>query len=205
MDTKNMMVFVIVVFVADMLWQLYQNKKRNDMFKQLSALLAAGDYESFDELISAMKVLKLFPPFNIAFLKLNEAMMKGDRSAIDRAFDSFNVPMNKTQKEALYKRAFYYYLEVKEKQKANAYYHLLKDLKVRDEETLDIMYDTYVLDGYAYLENVEKQIEGLEEKQQMPYLSVLADMYRNKGESEKAESLETRINDFTEKLKAKEE
>ena len=45
----------------------------------------------------------------------------------------------------------------------------------------------------------------LEEKQQMPYLSVLADMYRNKGESEKAEAIETKINDFTEKLKAKQE
>lgn len=205
MDTKNMMLLVVIIFVADMLWQLYQNKKRNDMFKQLSSLLAAGDFAAFDELINSMKVLKLFPPFNIAFLKLNEAMMKEDRSAIDKAFDSFNVPMNKAQKEALYKRAFYYYLGVREKEKAGAYYHLLKDLKVKDEETLDIMYDTYVLDGYAYLEDVEKQIEGLEEKQQMPYLSVLADMYRNKGEGEKAETIETKINDFTEKLKAKQE
>ncbi len=205
MDTRNMMLLVVLIFIADVLWQVYQNRKRNGLLNKLSSFLAAEDYSSFDELIDSMKVRKLFPAFNIAFLKLNEAMMKEDKGETDRAFEGFSMPMNRAQKEALYRKGFYYYLGVKEKEKANAYYHLLKDLKVNDEDTLDVMYDTYALDGYSYIEDVEKRIESLEEKQQIPYLSVLADMYRNKGESEKAQALEKKIGDFSRKTKEKQE
>ena len=130
MDPKIMIAVVAVIFAADMGWQMFQNKKRNELFDRLSSFLAKKEYDAFDELIDSPQTRKLFPAFNIAFLKLNEAMLKEDREAVDRAFGQFDVRMNGMQKEALYKKGFYYYLGLEDKAKTRVYYdrhHALMD------------------------------------------------------------------------------
>jgi hypothetical protein len=202
MDPKIMMVIVAVIFAADMGWQMFQNKKRNELFDRLSGFLAEKEYEAFDELIDSPECKKLFPAFNIAFLKLNEAMLKEDKDAVDQAFGQFNVRMNNAQKEALYKKGFYYYLGLEDKTKTRTYYDLLKGLKVKDEQMIDVMYDTYIDKGYKYIEDVKALSEAGSEEQRMPYYALLADMYHNAGDEEKASEYEKIVTDHTEKLKA---
>ena len=203
MDPKILIAIVAVVFIGDMGFQFYQNKKRNDLFEKLSSFLSKKDYASFDELIDSAETRKFFPAYNIAFLKLNEAMLKEDKRAIDQAFDSFGMRMNNAQKEALYKKGFYYYLGLEDKAKTRTYYDLLKGLKVKDEKMLDVMYDTYIEKGCKFIDEVKGLAEGLKEEQKMPYYALLADMYRNKGEEDEAKGYEKRIAEYSEKLSRK--
>lgn len=200
MDPKILIAIVAVIFIADMGLQFYQNKKRNSLFEQLSSFLAKKDYASFDKLIDSSETKKLFPVYNIAFLKLNEAMLKEDKKAIDQAFDSFDMRMNNAQKEALYKKGFYYYLGLEDRTKTRTYYDLLKELKVKDEKMLDVMYDTYIDKGYKFLEDVKTLADQMKDEQKMPYYALLADMYRNKGDEDEAKKYEKLLAEQTEKL-----
>ncbi|MBQ1482350.1 MAG: hypothetical protein IIZ28_02140 [Erysipelotrichaceae bacterium] len=200
MDPKIMIAVVAVIFAADMGWQMFQNKKRNELFDRLSSFLAKKEYDAFDELIDSPQTRKLFPAFNIAFLKLNEAMLKEDREAVDRAFGQFDVRMNGVQKEALYKKGFYYYLGLEDRTKTRVYYDLLKGLKVRDEQMIDVMYDTYIDKGYGHIDEIKALADQGSEEQKMPYYALLADMYRNKGEEDTAKEYEKKVSEYTETL-----
>ena len=194
MDPKLLVAAVILVFAADLGLQLFQRKKKNDIFKKLSACISKRDFESFEKLIDDDQTKRLFPIYNRNFMKLNEAFMKDDRKAIKEAFESFSgLRMNKMQKEALYKRGFYYYLSAKDKANTKEYYDLLLELGVPDEEMIRVMYDTYIEKGYAYLERILEECGKAEGDDKMPYYALLADMYRNKGEEEKAKEYEGMI------------
>ena len=64
--------------------------------------------------------------------------------------------------------------------RSTKYYHLLKENKTfQDHKNLERIYDTYILKGYRYLEEVET------EAGEDPFLlSMTADMYLNKGDQE---------------------
>ena len=202
MDTKFMIAMVAAVFLFDMGLQVLQGKKRDKLLKKLSELMANKEFEEFEKLIDSDEVRKAFPIYNRNFLKLNEAFLKEDKDAISEAFQSFSgLTMNKVQKEALYQKAFYYYLSIKDKGNCRAYYDLLKDLGVKDQETLDIMYDTYILNGYKYLDQLlEKCGEGKDPKN-LPIYSILADVYRNKGEEVKAKEYEDLVIELSEEIR----
>ena len=113
--------------------------------------------------------------------------------------------MNKLQKEALYKRGFYYFLSEEDKENTRVYYDLLKDLNIRDQETLDVMYDTYILKGYKYLDQIQKQCNEAEGDGKMALYALLSDMYHNKGDEDKAREYENLIADIGEEIKEKTE
>ena len=48
MDPKILIAIVIIIFVGDILFQAYQNKKRNDLFQKLSKLLIDKDMKKKD-------------------------------------------------------------------------------------------------------------------------------------------------------------
>ena len=200
MNKTLMIVLIVLIFLADILWQMYRNKKRDAFFNELSHFLAVKDFDAFDKLIEDKKVKRLFPPYNIAFLKLNEALIKGNAKQIDQAFEQFDGPMNKIQKEALYRKAFIYYVEVEDKDKAKNYYDLLKQLNPKDQLSLDATFDTYINKGYRYLEPSLEEIEKLNEEEKIPYAVLIAEMYRNKKENDKAEEYEKIVSEYTEKL-----
>lgn len=203
MNSNVLIAIVVIVFAADVLWNLYQNKKRDELLKKFDEYLGKKNYASFDELIDSKQVRQFFPVFNINYLKLNESLIKEDMEEIDRAFDSFDMRMNKVQKEALYKKGFYYYLGIENKEKTDLYYEQLKQLNIKDQHTLDMMYDIYIAKGYKYLDEINDKIKNLPQEKQMPFYALLSDMYRNKGDEEKADEYEKKVSEYTDKLKEK--
>ena len=206
MDPKLLIGIIAVVFAADFGLQIFSRKKRSDLMNRLTGLLAEKKFREFDELIDAPGTRKAFPVFNLYFLKLNEAFLKEDEKEIRKAFDSFNdLRMNKVQKEALYKKGFYYYLSMEDKKNTGVYYGLLKELGIRDQETIDIMYDTYILNGYQYLDKIQKQCDEAQGENKTAFYALLSDLYRNKGDEEKAKEYEDLVADVIEKAKEKTE
>lgn len=200
MNTKTIIIFIAVLFVLDLLLQLYRGWKRNDLFTQLSRYLADKDFAAFDELLASPQTKRVLPPFNIAFLKLNEALILEDEKMTDESFDSFNMTMTKSQKEVLYKRGFYYYLDKRNKDKTDHYYELLRQMNVADLQTLDVMYDTYILKGSKYLDIIRNAAEKAGEKEKMPYYSLLADIYQNIGDKDKEKEYRKIVKEYTDKL-----
>ena len=204
MDMKYILIALIVILLAaDLYMQVKLNKRRNELISKLSDLLASQKYEEFDKLMEESQTQRLIPAFNYLFLKLNKQILQDDEKAVDETFKAFNMRMNNMQKEALYKRGFYYYLSKEDKENTLVYYQLLKQLSVRDMQLLDVMYDTYILNGNKYLDFVNEQLAACDkEEEKMPLYAILADIYRNCGEDKKAEEIEKIVADYTEKLKS---
>ena len=191
----NTFTIVLIALVALLVLQFYQNYRRNEIFKKLSKYLSEKDYDSFDELLKANSTRSLFPPYNIAYLKLSEAMLKEDEKLVKETIDSFtSLKINSAQKEALYKKAFYYYVGNEDKTSSKKYYDLLMESEAKDKDVVAAFYDTYILKGSAHLEQILEKTNGLPEKQKLPYYPLIADMYRNEGNNEEAEKYEKLIN-----------
>ena len=117
-------------------------------------------------------------------------------------FEHFNdVRLNNTQKQAVYNRAFYYYLSLGDEKKAREYYTQLSEINPKDQETLDIVYDIYIAKGYKYLDKLLGMAEKMDDKQKLANYPLIAEMYRNKGDDEKAVEYDKYISEFNEKLK----
>ncbi len=168
MDLKLLIGLVAVVFGADVFFTLFQKRKRDEVLNRLSEHLARKEFDAFDALIDDPKTRKLVPAFNVQFMKLNKEMMKEDGKAVDEAFKAFRMNMNAAQKEAVYKRGFYYYLSLEDEEETRTYYDLLKELKPSDMQILDVMYDTYILKGSRYADLMIGEAEKASEENRIP-------------------------------------
>ena len=199
MNTRTILLIVVLaLFLMDLIREMMMKKKREKLLDQMMQALAQGDYDAFDELAASEEARRLIPLYNISFMKLNEALMKNDPEQIEEALGSFKGRMNDAQKDALYRKAFYYYVSVKDKEKAKEYYDLLKDLNTGNRTPLDVMYNTYIEEGSMYLDRTLEEIDKLTtEEEKLPYYALICDMYTNAGDTDKAKEYEELVNRLT--------
>lgn len=180
-------IYILIAIVAVVLLQFYQYRKRNEAFNSLLKHLNNQDYEGFDRECETALVKSFIPPYNLSFLKLNAALMRNDKSRIEDTIATFDaIKMNITQKQALYDKCFFYYISTENKDKAQLYYQLLMDMNNTDKVMYSCFYDTYVLKGCNYLDEVLNRLSSLNDNEKIPYYTLLADIYRNKGDDDNA-------------------
>lgn len=192
---------IVAIVIIELVWLYRGNKTKEKLLKELNNLLSNEKFDEFDQLIDSKDVMKHFPPYNISYMKLNKAMIQNNPSAINKAFGSFKFKMNDIQKETVYKRGFYYYLGIEDKRRTDYFYNRLKDMNIKDKISLDIMYDTYIEKGYRYLDEVLANISNLSKEAQAPYIAIIADMYRNKGDKKNADEYEKKAEEYINQLK----
>ncbi len=128
----------------------------NRIEKELVDLLAQRDFSAFEKLLSDPRTVKYVRPYNLDILRLNAAVMKGDKKKIDEAFDRFdNARLNAAQQEAVYTQAFEYYQAIGDKKKVKKYHGLIMGMKSKDDSLknrIDRMYDICQKGGDRYLE-----------------------------------------------------
>ncbi|MBQ1509201.1 MAG: hypothetical protein IIZ47_07235 [Erysipelotrichaceae bacterium] len=161
----------------------------NRIEKELVELLAQRDFSAFEKLLADPRTVKYVRPYNLDILRLNAAVMKGDKKKIDEAFDRFdNARLNAAQQEAVYTQAFEYYQAIGDKKKVKKYHGLIMGMNSKDDSlknSIDRMYDIYQKGGYRYLEDTLEELEGANEDL-MPILEgMIASMYKNKGDMKK--------------------
>lgn len=184
-----MLVLVIVMAVLVFARPVIDGKMRKDLLNELTDLMMSGKFDEFDEKINTKKARRLILPFNVDFMKLNSAIMKGDQKAAESCFERFEqVRLNTEQKSAVYIRGFYYYLGLEDLKKAEVYYRKLAENRKEDcNEEIERLYDTYVLGGIKYLRQTEEAWENASENEKPTLEALLIKLYENKGDSEKAE------------------
>lgn len=110
-------------------------RMRSQLAEQLSSALLKRDFIQFDQLIEKRAVRFVFDPFNVDFMKLNAALVKGDPIEIDQRFAGFDqCRLSDKQKEAVYYNAFYYYVSRKDKARVKQYGNQLLNLSICTEK-----------------------------------------------------------------------
>lgn len=182
METNKIIIFVTaVLIVISVMWEIYKKRMGKKVSNQLLEALYSGEFDVFDRLLADKRTQRMIPLFNREFLKLNKVLLQGDRRQVTEKLKEFDAAaMSREQAAAVHSKAFYFFLSCEDKKNATKYYHLLKENKTfQDHKNLERIYDTYILKGYRYLEEVEA------EAGEDPFLlSMTADMYLNKGDRE---------------------
>ena len=76
--------FVVVIFIGFLLFNFYQNKKRNDILNSLIGYLNAQDYDGFYKASEDIQVKRFIPDYNINYLRLSAALMQNDKNKIEK-------------------------------------------------------------------------------------------------------------------------
>ena len=162
-----------------------QNKKVNE----LATLLMQGKYDEFDKLIDSNDYKNKLPILNYFYLKLNKAIIIKNTTNIEEILNDNNLDkLSNKEKDILYKRAFYYYLNEKDRNKTQKYYELIKQLNRQDFATIDRIYDTYINNGYEYLDDTLKQLNLAKDDNTKAQLELLlSNMYANKKDKDNVE------------------
>ncbi len=146
--------------------------------------LLRQDFAAFDRKIDKWYVKLFLSPFNVDFLKLNRAIMSGNRKYADQMFTHFDsVNLTDKEKQSVYLRGFEYYVSQEDRSMADRYYGLLKALDDEDLNTyIDRLYDIYVLKGWTYLDEMLAQEDSVPKDQLLQFYSMISAMYLNKGD-----------------------
>jgi hypothetical protein len=196
--------YIIVVVVVIGIWvayNLYIKYRTNNITNNLINYLATGDVENFENLVSSKTARNYIHPFNLYFLKLNAAIMKGKKAEIKEAFYSFDqLRLSKQQKKMVYEKGFYLYLSQQDKKETKKYYDLLIDLGNSDNEILSCFYDTYLLGGSKYLNNILSRLEETPLEKKPAYAALISDMYKNRADKENCEKYEKLAAEYYEAL-----
>lgn len=186
MSTNTLMLICALVVLVLI---LAENLITRRIGNRLTEYIFRGQFDKYEELRNKGLTKYLISPFNLIYSDFNKAIVQNNREAAEICLDNFdNMRLSKRQKNTVYARAFYYYVLLKDKEKATRYYRLTKDFSdasaMRD---MDIFYDTFVEKGYAYLEEVKELIKTVPQQALSDYESVLSQMYANKGDVLQAE------------------
>ncbi len=199
-DTLKLLIVVIVLSIVIAIVKKVSSAK---LEKQLIQLVVDQDFEGFEELVNSKKARKMIPPFNLDFIKLNVAMLKGNKKEIDRMFDHFdNVKPNKSQKEAVYGKGFYYYLSIEKYDKVEKYYNLLVKLEnVKSMREFDRAYDTYVKNGHKFLAETLEELKTAPDFSKPVLEGMISRMYENKKDEKMAKKYADRAIRHMEEMK----
>lgn len=199
MDVKTISL-VLIIFVVFLLFEWYQRRKRNNAINSLMTYLNNKDYDSFEKACETKEVKAYIPDYNLNFLKLSAALMQNDNNKIESIIKEFdNIKMTDAQKKALYDRCFYYYVGTQNKNKAETYYQLLMSMDGVDKNLYSCFYDTYILKGSKYLDDLLNKVENLPINQKLGHYTLIADMYRNKNDDTNAAKYDELVKELLKK------
>lgn len=122
------------------------------------------------------------------FIKLNTAVHKKNPSKVAQyACELEKKDLGKEEKLVLYELLFKYYASAKDEEATKTYYQKLSEVAGEKEmKHISMIYDTKILRGSAFLDDINKEIARTKGKEKASLESLAAQMYQNKGIKYKA-------------------
>lgn len=186
---NTLLIVIIILVVLFLLFEIVRNVVGNSISKELINLLNENKLNEFNELIESKKANFFIHPYNLNFLKLSLAISNNNKAEIKKIMGIFDhVRLDRKQKEALYSRCFQYYLSINDNDEATNYYHMIKlNNPNKNHDDLDMVYDTYLNNGYKYLDTYLLKLQTASHTQRIAYESHISQMYLNKGDKENSD------------------
>lgn len=157
MDIKIILIAIaiaIVLFIAMQYW-------KQSIFKKLLKHLQKGDFDAYFKTLDSFGCKYFYPVFNREYMRLNAYMMKGDLGKIEETFETLlRIRKSKKQELDVSIKAFYYYLDEKNKSKCKKLLAVIK--RSGDEAILNecqIIYDIFLCKETKYIDMMEEQIK----------------------------------------------
>ncbi len=188
MPSPTISTLVLIFVVLAITISLFINHKKKKIYVELITLIEDGDSLEFESKINDKMTRLLFNPFQLDYLRLNEAIISTDSKKIEEALSIFDKRrLNDKQKEDIYMKGFNYYISIENKQGAKKYLDLINELPNEQmKKETNIIYDTYIMKGHHYLDEIIEETEELEDTYKGVNEFLISKMYENKNDEKMA-------------------
>lgn len=193
-------ILVILAIIAEGIFQLNRRYKRGLIQNKLMQLLMNGYFKEFEDYADSFEVKTNIKPFNLEYIKMNEAIMRNDSAKLEKSFNKLlNMKMNDEQREEVYLNCFNHYIDKNDSKKARQF----KDLLIRNSKKDSLktcvqrVYDVKIEHESKYLDEMLKELENNTVNKATHYL-LIAEMYKNKNDNENSAKYYNLYNEYME-------
>ena len=182
-----LLIVILVIMLIMTLVHDHQTKKKKDaVLTQLSQALLKRDFKSYYQIIEDHH--QLFSSYNQIMMILQADIMQDHLKEVKKKTKQLShEKLTKKQKQMLYNILFNYFMTKEEYRYAKACLNKLYETKnVELVHDCEIMYDTFALKGYEYLDEVIDLLPALEDSKRYHSEYLLSEMYKNKGDMVKS-------------------
>lgn len=162
-------VLIIVVIAAGILW-IFPKVMKQRIYKKMTEALANKEYEKLEEILDGFWCTFSYKPYNREFMRLTAYTMQGDKKKIEAQFDSMfqKLRMSTKQKLPLAKRAFYFYLETSQFEKAHDMLTLCKeDPNGNELHVMQMMYDILAEKKSNHIQEIKASLDQLKKQKEV--------------------------------------
>lgn len=188
MKIENIWVFLAVFFTIIVV-VVGQKSLRDRYLGRLAKALSKNDYELFDKYADGIAVKLLFDSFSIAYMKLNSAFLQDDKQIVDKAFKEFEyIDMSPKQKEDVYSKAFNYYMNSHDYERARIYVERIdrEMSKMPIAKQCQMVYDIYALNSIEHIDALIEECDKTPVNQRGFIEMLISDSYKNKNDAKNA-------------------
>lgn len=184
-------ILLALLFISVDAWKARKRKKQtNEALSELTKALLKKDFATYESLIEKNENLGLFPRFNASYMRLEGAIAKDDERRASKILREMNVSsLVERQRAAAANLAFSYYMNRDDYPTAKTWLEVIEALKGSDalKTRSAWLYDAYAEHRDAHLDEVLAAMEKATGPERGYYENIAAQIYRNRGEAEKAE------------------
>ena len=156
---------------------------------RLMSLITMGDFETFDKKASGQAARFFVDRYNLYCLKLNSYIARQSSPLVKKHLEALpETHLNEKQKAYVYAAAFNFFVSMEHKAEAKKYMDLINGLSIDSlKQNARWTYDAVLSNGYAYLDEIQKETGKLPESMRGNNDLLISLMYKNKGDQQKAD------------------
>jgi len=198
--TTKVIIAIIAILVIMFGPNLFRAIMMPSISNKITKMLMQSDFEQFDQYIDSTLVKLVLHPFNRDYLKLNAAFLQKNKKLIDQRVDVLNSRgLNDKQKEEVYRNVFAYYVTNGNKERAKECVRRLQTIKKNKKvgQQAELIYKVQLEKSYEGLEELVEREKTVGGEEKMFCCNVIAMMYKNKGDNQKSDEYQQKLEELT--------
>ena len=200
---EKMIIFVtlLILFISLVDFFISRNKRKKK-YIELTELLTEKDFNTFYEVVDSDETKKQISVFDVTYLKYVAAIMiKDSKRAFEEILKVEKITKTKKQKISIYIDAFYYFIDVDNKEAMKYCYERLKEYKQFNTPENQLFYNVYCENRYDYLDETINAIETSPDSiDKVNLILLVSKMYKNKGDINKSKEYSILAKKLLEKI-----
>lgn len=161
---------IIVVTITLIILLIIPQVMKKVLYKKLTMNLSKKEYATFESLLDGFLCTFSFRPYNREFMRLSAYYMQQDNKKIEHQLDNMfqRFKMKDTQKQAVAKRGFYFYMELKRFDKASKMLKICEkaNTNVHEQHVMNMMYSILALKKSDYINEMKERLNSITLDQQ---------------------------------------
>lgn len=161
---------------------------KNNIFNKLLKDMQKQDFDTFFKRLDSFTTKLFYAPFNREYMRLNAYFLMGDEKKIKEQFDLIlTLRMSKKQDIDISLKAFYFYIDDKNKQKTEEMLQRIQKCGNEEIYTQCKIMSAIVIDkSIEYIDDMEAQVKQCEGIDRGMFHYLLGLQYLNKKDTPKA-------------------